>query len=89
MALDNMKLNEGLSEIISSYDQWSDLLDSTTGKLNTTTPEAAAAFNNLKKSTEKMLNVSGELSDEFFNNVENMEDLKKAANGDMKAIERL
>lgn len=89
MALDNMKLNEGLSEIISSYDQWSDLLDSTTGKLNTTTPEAAAAFNNLKKSTEKMLNVSGELSDEFFNNVENMEDLKKAANGDMEAIERL
>lgn len=89
MALDNMKLNEGLSEIISSYDQWSDLLDSTTGKLNTTTPEAAAAFNNLKKSTEKMLNVSGELSDEFFNNTENMEDLKKAANGDMEAIERL
>ena len=89
MALDNMKLNEGLSEIISSYDQWSDLLDSTTGKLNTTTPEAAAAFNNLKKSTEKMLNVSGELSDEFFNNVENMEDLKKAASGDMEAIERL
>lgn len=89
MALDNMKLNEGLSEIISSYDQWSDLLDSTTGKLNTTTPEAAAAFNNLKKSTEKMLNVSGELSDEFFNNVENMEDLKKAANGDMEAVERL
>ena len=89
MALDNIKLNEGLSEIISSYDQWSDLLDSTTGKLNTTTPEAAAAFNNLKKSTEKMLNVSEDLSDEFFNNAENMEDLKKAANGDMEAIERL
>lgn len=89
MALDNIKLNEGLSEIISSYDQWSNLLDSTTGKLNTTTPEAAAAFNDLKKSTEKMLNVSGDLSDEFFNNVENMEDLKKAANGDMEAIERL
>lgn len=89
LALANTKLNDGLSEIISSYEQWSSLIDSSTGTIKASTNEDVAAFNDLKKSVNKMLNTSEDLSDAFWNSTKNMENLKKAAEGDEKALGEL
>lgn len=89
LALANTKLNDGLSEIISSYEQWSSLIDSSTGTIKASTNEDVVAFNNLKKSVNKMLNTSEDLSDAFWNDAKNMNNLKKAAEGDTEAIEAL
>lgn len=89
IALANTKLNDGLSEVISSYEQWSSLIDSSTGTIKVSTNEDVAAFNNLKKSVNKMLNTSEDLSDAFWDSAKNMDNLKKAAEGDTKAIEAL
>ena len=89
LALANTKLNDGLNEIISSYEQWSSLIDSSTGTIKASTNEDVVAFNNLKKSVNKMLNTSEDLSDAFWNNAKNMNNLKKAAEGDTEAIEAL
>ena len=89
LALANTKLNDGLSEIISSYEQWSSLIDSSTGTIKASTNEEVAAFNNLKKSVNKMLNTSEDLSDAFWDSAKNMDNLKKAAEGDTEAIEAL
>ena len=89
LALANTKLNDGLSEIISSYEQWSSLIDSSTGTIKASTNEDVAAFNNLKKSVNKMLNTSEDLSDAFWDSAKNMDNLKKAAEGDTEAIEAL
>lgn len=89
LALANTKLNDGLSEIISSYEQWSSLIDSSTGTIKASTNEDVVAFNNLKKSVNKMLNTSEDLSDAFWDDAKNMNNLKKAAEGDTEAIEAL
>ena len=89
IALANTKLNDGLSEIISSYEQWTSLIDNSTGTIKASTNEDVAAFNNLKKSVNKMLNTSEDLSDAFWDNTKNMDNLKKAAEGDTEAIEAL
>ena len=89
LALANTKLNDGLSEIISSYEQWSSLIDSSTGTIKASTNEDVVAFNNLKKSVNKMLNTSEDLSDAFWDSAKNMDNLKKAAEGDTEAIEAL
>lgn len=89
IALANTKLNDGLSEVISSYEQWSSLIDSSTGTIKVSTNEDVAAFNNLKKSVNKMLNTSEDLSDAFWDSAKNMNNLKKAAEGDTEAIEAL
>lgn len=89
MALANTKLNDGLGEIINSYEDWTALIDKESGLIKTTTSDDAAAFNSLRKSVNKMLNTSEDLSDAFWNNAENMENLKKAAEGDTEALEAL
>lgn len=89
LALANTKLNDGLNEIISSYEQWSSLIDSSTGTIKASTNEDVVAFNNLKKSVNKMLNTSEDLSDAFWDDAKNMNNLKKAAEGDTEAIEAL
>lgn len=89
IALANTKLNDGLGEIIDSYEDWTALIDKESGLIKTTTSDDAAAFNTLKKSVNKMLNTSEDLSDAFWNNAENMKNLKKAAEGDTAALEEL
>lgn len=89
IALANTKLNDGLSEIISSYEQWTSLIDNSTGTIKASTNEDVVTFNNLKKSVNKMLNTSEDLSDAFWDNTKNMDNLKKAAEGDTEAIEAL
>ena len=89
IALANTKLNEGLNEIISSYEDWTSLIDESTGIIKASSSDDVAAFNNLKKSVNKMLNTSEDLSDAFWDDAKNMENLKKAAEGDEKALGEL
>lgn len=85
----NAKMNAGLGEIMDSYDNWTGLIDKSTGKIKTSTAEDAVAFNKLKESANKMLNTSEDLSDAFWDNAKNIDNLKKAAEGDKQALEDL
>jgi hypothetical protein len=89
VALGNAKMNAGLREIIDSYDEWSTILDEDTGALKDTSAEGVAAYNKLKASVNKMLNTSEDLSDAFWDNADNMKNIKKAAEGDVKALGKL
>jgi hypothetical protein len=82
-------MNMGLGEIISSYDEWTGLINKSTGLIEVSASEDVAAFNKLKDSVNKMLNTSEDLSDAFWKNAKNMENLKKAAKGDTEALEAL
>lgn len=85
----NVKLNDGLKEITDSYDDWTGLIDKDSGLLVGKTSDEISAINSLKKSMNKMLNTTEDLSDEFWNNKENIAAMKKAAEGDTEAIEQL
>ena len=85
----NAKMNIGLEEIIGSYNDWTPLIDESTGLIKVGAVEDAAAFNKLKTSVNKMLNTSIDLSDSFWNNAENISNLKAAAEGSIEALGRL
>ena len=53
----NAKMNIGLEEIIDSYSDWTSLIDESTGLIKVGAVEDAAAFNKLKTSVNKMLNL--------------------------------
>lgn len=85
----NAKMNIGLEEIIDSYSDWTPLIDESTGLIKVGAVEDAAAFNKLKTSVNKMLNTSIDLSDSFWDNAENISNLKAAAEGSIEALGRL
>ena len=89
VALGNAKMNTGLGEIIDSYDEWTALIDETSGLIKTTGMEDAVTYDKLRKSVNKMLNTTEDLSEEFWNNAENLENIKKAAEGDVDALGKL
>jgi len=89
VALANTKLNSGLSEIISSYKDWTLLLNENEKLTELANSDDIATFNRLKSSVEKMLNVTGDLSDDFWSNKKAMAALKSAAEGDVEALEYL
>ena len=89
VALANSKMNAGLNEIISSYDEWTAIIDENTGKLKDTSATGVETYNKLKDSVNKMLNTSEDLSDAFWNNADNMKNIEKAAKGDKKALGEL
>ena len=85
----NAKMNTGLGEIIDSYDEWTGLIDKSTGKIKVSSAEEAKIYEDLKKSANKMLNTSEDLSDAFWDNAENIKNMKEAAEGDTEALEKL
>ncbi len=85
----NAKMNIGLEEIIDSYSDWTPLINESTGLIKVGAVEDAAAFNKLKTSVNKMLNTSIDLSDSFWDNAENISNLKAAAEGSIEALGRL
>jgi hypothetical protein len=89
IALINANMNSGLSEIISSYEEWNALIDENTGLISASTYEDAEAFAALKKSVNKMLNTSQDLSDAFWDNSENIKNLQEAAQGSGDALGEL
>lgn len=89
VALANTKLNAGWSEIIDTYDDWTALIDETTGTIKATTSDDVATFDKLKASVQKMLDVSEELPDSFWEDAQTMDLIRQAAEGSTDAIEQL
>ena len=84
LAAAQTEMNDGAGELVDNWDAWSSALDES----NQGTEEYAAAMDNVKDSTAKMLNVSSDaLSDNFI--ADNLEDIEAAANGDAEAMNRL
>lgn len=86
IALANIKMNKGLSDLSDKFDDYSKILkNSKKGSI-----EYAKALDGMQKIIGNVLNIDGEaLSDSFYTSAKNMELMKKAAEGDVQAIEDL
>ena len=91
MALAEAKYNEGMKSLVSSYDDWSKLIDKKGGGFKIPQPDTAAfkVYTKMKEDVEKMLNSSEKIPDEFFKSAKNAELLKKAVKQDKKAAAEL
>lgn len=89
VSIQNAKLNQGVKNIIESYDDWGHLIEDGilgSGKdLVFVNQEDFQNFENLKAELQTTLNLTTELSDEFFTNSENMAALTQLAVGDAEA----
>ena len=84
VALYTKKMNQGVKKLADDFEDWSDILK----KSDKSSEEYADAMSNVKDAMSDVLGVSEEfLSDDFI--LKNMEDIKKAAEGDAEAIDRL
>lgn len=84
VALYTKKMNQGVKKLADDFEDWSDILK----KSDKSSEEYAGAMSDVKDAMSDVLGVSEEfLSDDFI--LENMEDIKKAAEGDAEAIDRL
>lgn len=84
VALYTMKMNQGVEKLSKNIDKWSDMLNNSTEGSD----EYEKAMKGIKDAMSDVLGVSEEfLRDDFI--VKNMEDIKKAADGDAEAIDRL
>ena len=85
-ALNNIKLTNGLKKLVSSYEDWSDVLDKLeekNGKISELTDiDDVIKINELKSSLAQILNTDMPLSDEFFaNNLTILKNVAKGAEG--------
>ena len=92
-ALASIKENNGIKKLVSSYEDWNDILK----KLNKdglkikdlTNIDDLTKVNELKNALSELLNISTPLSDEFFESNENLKILENVAMGATGAIDEL
>ena len=91
IALAEAKYNEGMKSLVSSYDDWSKLIDKKGGGFKIPQPDTAAfkVYAKMKEDVEKMLNSSEKIPDEFFKSEKNAKLLQKAVKGSKKAAAEL
>lgn len=78
------KMNRGIETLAEGFEDWSDILKNS----DKSSQEYSEAMDNMKEAMSDVLGVSEEfLSDDFI--LDNMEDIKLAAEGDADAIDRL
>lgn len=90
LALANARYQEGFKGVIDSYDEWIQLKQED-GSIR---PEEGndiqeKAYTQLKSDLKDMLNLSGEVSDEFMQMPKTAELLERAVNGDTSAVSEL
>jgi hypothetical protein len=84
VALYTMKMTKGVDKLADGFEDWSDVLK----KSDKSSQEYMEAMDGMKDAMSDVLGVSEDfLSDDFI--VDNMEDIKLAAEGDAEAIDRL
>lgn len=84
VALYTKKMNKGIEALSEGFEDWSDVLT----KSDKASEEYSEAMNGMKSAMSDVLGVSEDfLSDDFI--LQNMEDIKLAAEGDAAAIDRL
>lgn len=78
------KMNRGIEDLAEGFEDWSDILENS----DKSSQEYSEAMDDMKSAMSDVLGVSEEfLSDDFI--LDNMEDIKLAAEGDAEAIDRL
>ena len=83
IAIDNAKMNQGAKEINDSWDEW----EANLSQINTS--DYSKALEELKASTNKLLNINDDLSDSFYKNAQNQKLIKEAAKGNTQALNEL
>lgn len=84
VALYTKKMNQGVEKLSEGFEDWSDILKNS----DESSEEYSEAMGDMKNAMSDVLGVSEDfLSDDFI--LDNMEDIKKAAEGDAEAIDRL
>ena len=84
VALYTMKMNKGIDKLADGFEDWSDILTNSSEE----SEEYLSAMEDMKDAMSDVLGVSEDfLSDDFI--LDNMEDIKLAAEGDAAAIDRL
>ena len=91
LALAEGKYNVGMKSLVSSYSDWSKLIDKKKGNFKIPEPDTAAfkVYTNMKADVEKMLNSTEKIPDAFFEAEGNAKLLEKAVKQDKKAIAEL
>lgn len=90
LALSNINLNQGVSDLVDSYSDWSGVLKA--AKTDTAvkeTAEYAQTIQNLKKNIKQMFSIQGDLSNSLIESADAAGLLEAIANGDMEAIDKL
>lgn len=84
VALYTLKMNKGIDKLADGFEDWSDILTNSSEE----SEEYMSAMEDMKDAMSDVLGVSEDfLSDDFI--LDNMEDIKLAAEGDAEAIDRL
>lgn len=89
VALANTLLNRGLKKVIDSYNDWTKLIDETSGKIKRSTSEDAKVYEELKDGVADLLNISPELSEKLLDNANNIDLVRQAAEGSKEALAEL
>lgn len=84
IAIDNARLQKGVEDLTSSYDELA--IEIEAGIAN---PKYQTSVNQLKKITENLIGTTEGLSDSWFTNNKQMELFKRIAQGDLKAVDEL
>ena len=90
LALSNINLNQGVSDLVGNYNDWSEVLKAAkTDAAAKETAEYAQTILNLKKNIKQMFSIQGDLSDSLIEAADTAGLLEAIANGDMEAIDKL
>jgi len=90
LALSNINLNQGVSDLVGSYGDWSDVLKAAkTDAAVKETAEYAQIILDLKKNIKQMFSIQGDLSDSLVEAADAAGLLEAIATGDMEAIDKL
>ena len=89
LALVNTKFTDGFNELKASFDGWTSILGENGVAFDKLDSSSYKIFSDMKSSVQKMLNISEDLPDSFWESKEAMDKLKAAINGDEKALRDL
>ena len=89
LALVNTKFTDGFNELKASFDGWTSILGENGVAFDKLDSSSYKIFSDMKSSVQKMLNVSEDLPDSFWESKKAMDKLKAAINGDEKALRDL
>ena len=85
IAANNALQNQGMEELSAGWAEWSEQIKTA----DRDSLSYSSAVNNLRKTADKLLGTTEDLSDEWLTNEKNMELFEKAANGDTEALVEL
>lgn len=78
LALSNTRTNKGMENLVDTYEDWSVLIDEDGNLLKDLDSNSSEILTSMKKSANDLLDTQEDLSDEFWENTENVKLFKKA-----------